>query len=348
MNKGVLAALATLTLAATAACGDAPAPVDRETTAHADEAWTLGCPLRPAHAPIVLVHGFAGFRGALPLEYYVGVAEQLRAFPYCESVEVAQLPAFATSIDRAAVLAPFLDAVHTKYGRKANVIAHSQGGIDTRYALQALGRGGDVASVITIATPNEGAANSAFVLGTLGSVPAPVLAAAQLAIGAIYGALFGDFNRTDVKAAFGSGSYAFVLGADGRGNPDLAPVAGIPYFTVAGRSGGQPAGPECDGLLTGVPGTTFHLTTRDTVSPLLAPIESYVRGQAGTNDGLIEVSTAKWGSGPAGQVQFLGCVPADHLDQVGLPFKVFPDAESGFSHFAMFGDLVRFLHQSGY
>ena len=61
MHRGLLAALTTLTLAVTAACGDVPAPVDAENTAHADEAWTLGCPLRPAHAPIVLVHGFGGF-----------------------------------------------------------------------------------------------------------------------------------------------------------------------------------------------------------------------------------------------------------------------------------------------
>ena len=42
---------------------------------------------------------------------------------------------------------------------------------------------------------------------------------------------------------------------------------------------------------------------------------SYIEGVEGDNDGLVSVESAKWG-------EFLGVLPADHIDQVGHRFDL--------------------------
>ena len=58
------------------------------------------------------------------------------------------------------------------------------------------------------------------------------------------------------------------------------------------------------------------------------------------NDGLVTVQSAKWG-------KFLGCVPADHLDEVGQMGHLFPDVVSGFSHKELYRKIVAELRKDG-
>src|SRR5207249_8887306 len=45
---------------------------------------------------------------------------------------------------------------YTTLFRSVNIVAHSMGGLDARYAISQLGLGGRVASLITIGTPHLG------------------------------------------------------------------------------------------------------------------------------------------------------------------------------------------------
>ena len=48
----------------------------------------------------------------------------------------------------------------------------------------------------------------------------------------------------------------------------------------------------------------------DTIAPEFATSFLFLGGILRANDGLVPVESAKWG-------RFRGCVPADHLDQIG-------------------------------
>ena len=46
-------------------------------------------------------------------------------------------------------------------------------------------------------------------------------------------------------------------------------------------------------------------------------------------------------------VSFLGCIPADHFDEVGQLAKIGPDLLSGFYHIDLYRQLETLLHQEG-
>jgi triacylglycerol lipase len=105
--------------------------------------------------PIVLVHGVLGFDelslGGKRHEYFRGVEEHLRALG--AEVHRPRLPPLASVAERAAALAAYVEALPA---RRVNVIAHSMGGIDARFAVARLGLAPKVASIITVGTPHRG------------------------------------------------------------------------------------------------------------------------------------------------------------------------------------------------
>jgi triacylglycerol lipase len=59
-----------------------------------------------------------------------------------------------------------------------------------------------------------------------------------------------------------------------------------------------------------------------------------------TNDGLVTVASARWGT-------FLQCVPADHLKEVGQIAQNGADPLSGFDHLAFFRAVVSRIRAQG-
>jgi triacylglycerol lipase len=94
-------------------------------------------------------------------------------------------------------------------------------------------------------------------------------------------------------------------------------TAGIAYFSWTGVSGQD-----------------------DPIDPLLAAPYTFLLETAGANDGLVDVASAHWG-------RFLGTVPADHFDEVGL-FTVGDTNPAGFNHRQFFVDLAADLSTRGY
>jgi triacylglycerol lipase len=105
--------------------------------------------------PVVLVHGFMGFDQirvpGLRIDYFRGIARHLDACGV--KVHTVRLPKLASVPERAKVLADFVQGLGCD---RVDVIAHSLGGLDARWALAHLGLSKKVASLVTIGTPHRG------------------------------------------------------------------------------------------------------------------------------------------------------------------------------------------------
>jgi len=111
-------------------------------------------PARP-RLPVVLVHGLFGFDeiglGKGRHAYFRGVREALEKDGI--RVRVARVAAAGSIGARAEELAR---CVRADGARRVNLVAHSMGGLDARYAIARLGLGRSVAALVTVGTPHHG------------------------------------------------------------------------------------------------------------------------------------------------------------------------------------------------
>jgi triacylglycerol lipase len=105
--------------------------------------------------PVVLVHGLFGFDqiGApgVKVHYFRGVVEHLATLG-CHAHAV-RLQRAASVPERAQLL---VDQIKQLGHERVDIIAHSMGGLDARYALAKLGLDKHVRSLVTIGTPHRG------------------------------------------------------------------------------------------------------------------------------------------------------------------------------------------------
>jgi triacylglycerol lipase len=105
--------------------------------------------------PVILVHGLFGFdRMGIPgarLDYFRGIAKHLDTLG-CHAHAV-KLPRAASVPERARELA---NAIIALGHPRVDLIAHSMGGLDARYALAHLGLASRVRSLVTVGTPHRG------------------------------------------------------------------------------------------------------------------------------------------------------------------------------------------------
>lgn len=290
-----------------------------------------GC--RGAPYPIVLAHGMAGWEKIGPVNYFFNVASDLRARG--ETVIESQVPPFESSAVRAGYLGRAIDEALTATGAcRVNVIAHSQGGLDGRYVISTLHYGDRVASLTTVSTPHQGTPIAEAALGLVPGVSADVIDAI---LSLLYGSLAHAPGDPHIKASLQQFTRSNMSRSFNPGNPDDTRVK---YYSIAGRSAARVAPTECAGGLWSnstrvdlldpilvLPATVFTLTSPDPLAP-------------DPNDGLVSVTSAKWGT-------FLGCFPADHLDEIGQLVHLFPDLVSGFSHKDLYRRIVTQLHHDG-
>jgi triacylglycerol lipase len=122
-------------------------------------------PLKLKH-PVVLVHGLGARSAYGPFEYFYGLPKLLRDAG--NTVFSAKLTPWHTIEWRARELKEQLDQAFPQ--TQVNLIGHSMGGLDSRYATSALGLGERVASVTTIGTPNRGSVMGDIATGLLPNV----------------------------------------------------------------------------------------------------------------------------------------------------------------------------------
>lgn len=313
------------------------APLDAGTDAPLDAFEPLGPPY-----PIVLSHGFFGFETLAVGEwditqYYFGVPEHLESELGETLVFTPEVDPFNDSVTRGAQLRAAIEAILAETGHaKVNLIAHSQGGLDSRYVASVAPE--LVASVTTIATPHEGTPLLEVVVAATDNpfLRGPVNELLRL----VGGVLWDEVDEgSDLFAALEQLS-AEGTAAFNEAYPDSEEVA---YFSIAGRSGLVLARELCtpDREVSWIAQWDDE---RDPVDPLLAVSESLFDGTFGSpepNDGLVRVSSSRHGT-------FLGCIPADHLDEVGQLFGDRPGTFNAFDHEVLYAELVSFLRGEGY
>src|SRR4051812_27789243 len=162
--------------------------------------------------PVVLAHGFLGFDeigvGARKHLYFRGVGAHLESMG--AQVYSPKVPPASSISVRAQRLADLIRALPDP---RVNIVAHSMGGLDARYAISQLGLGERVASLTTIGTPH---------LGT------PLANAGN----ALFGAISRMLRRFFDVVAFGD------LTSEGMAkfNTEVPDASGVAYACVVGRS----------------------------------------------------------------------------------------------------------------
>jgi triacylglycerol lipase len=165
-------------------------------------------------APLILVHGLLGFDQLRALgwpiaTYFNGLPEALSAAG--NRVLIPRLPPTASVADRAGALKAFLDA--NVPDEPVYLIAHSMGGLDSRWMISRLGMAPRVLSLTTVGTPHRGSAFADWGTDHLGPAVRPFLDLFEIPYGAFY-----DLRR-DRCAEF---------------NDQTPDAAGVRYFSVAG------------------------------------------------------------------------------------------------------------------
>jgi triacylglycerol lipase len=319
---------------ATSAGGSGGATTDATTSSTGGSGPTkLGPPY-----PVVLAHGFFGFEKFAGLDfvtYFYHVKDEL-----AKDGEIVYTPAvdpFNDSTYRGAQLEQAIEQILAETGyAKVNLIGHSQGGLDAR--VVAHDRPDLVASVVTVATPHRGTPIADVALKLLADPKyQDVLDWIVNAIGAPL------YDQVGDETAVSKPLHLFSQPGIQAFNAKYPDAPGIPYWSVAGRSNMSDGGYDCDPM-EAVSFLSQYDATKDPLDALFSVTEPIVAGgfdDEYPNDGLVRAKDARWGT-------FLGCVPADHLDEIGQLFGDGPGAGNDFDHVALYRDLIAFLRSKGY
>ena len=115
--------------------------------------------------PVLMVHGVF-FRDSRFFNYWGRIPRELEANG--ARIFYGNHPSAASVADSAALLKERIEEILTQTGaEKVNIIAHSKGGLDCRYAISRLGISQQVASLTTINTPHRGCLFADYLLSTI-------------------------------------------------------------------------------------------------------------------------------------------------------------------------------------
>jgi len=175
-------------------------------------------------SPIVLVHGLFGFGqlkicGRTIASYFANVPELFSAAG--NRVLIVQMCPTGGVVDRAAQLKAFLDKEAPD--QPVHLLAHSMGGLDSRYMITRLGMAGRVLTLTSIGTPHQGTAFADWGVKRLARLLMPMLKG----IGIPYEAFF-DLTTTRCR----------------QFNDQTPDSPQVRYFSVAGFHEGGWHSPE--------------------------------------------------------------------------------------------------------
>ncbi|MBI5528853.1 MAG: hypothetical protein HY897_21195 [Deltaproteobacteria bacterium] len=270
------------------------------------------CDLRATRYPIVMVHGFSGFLNIGPIEYFYKVVDTLTPIGY--DLHIAVLDAYNHTEVRGPQLAAFIDSVLAKtFASKVNVIAHSQGCIDARYAVSTLGYGDRVSTLCMVASPHQGTEICDLILDDPTGIGKGLMEAMFTVLGVV---LDGPEAEQNAHASFVSLSTKYMRGEFNPKNPDDPRVV---YKSWAGKT--CYAWENC--------GTA--------VNSYLVPTFEILRAKAGDNDGILPTESAKW-------TGFESVIAADHFDEVGQ----IAGMTGSFDHLRFYRGIVESIEADGY
>jgi triacylglycerol lipase len=309
---------------------------------------------RPTRYPILLVSGI----DASPLFRYSDRILRTMTDAGGQRVSVATLPPYQPTRVRAPELWHRIEKVRAATGAaKVNLVCHSLGGLDCRYLVSEGGLHWDldvsaeklasaVASITTIGTAHRGT-RAADVL--LGLSPDDERARLVDAFASLTEDVFGAASLeqdTDVRASL----TALSTSDAARFEQEIVDAPGVYYQSWAGYS--RPFGTataEHDARVSDVcapsDGSPVERIDHDYMALPIAPFADVVgktaSGATAPNDGFVTVDSAKWG-------EFRGCIPADHVEQLGQ--RNLPDANvrTGFDVARFYANVAADLAARGF
>ena len=175
-------------------------------------------------SPVVLVHGLLGFgrvqvAGRTVATYFPGIDRALEEAG--NRILVPSLSPTGGTADRAQQLRDYL--LQQSPNEPVHLLAHSMGGLDSRYMISKLGMADHVLTLTTLGTPHRGTAFADWGIQRLERLVKPVLDFLCMPTQAFY-----DLTRAKC-ATF---------------NSDVADAPKVRYFSVAGRHDGTFYNPE--------------------------------------------------------------------------------------------------------
>ncbi|KAF2119473.1 Alpha/Beta hydrolase protein [Lophiotrema nucula] len=207
---------------------------------------------------IILAHGLLGFdelRLAGPymrgIQYWRGILDALSQNGI--DVYTAAVPASGSIEARAEKLAESIS--RKAKGKDVNIIAHSMGGLDSRYMISRLKPTDfNVLSLTTIATPHHGSSFADYMFDTIGPMRIKRIYKVMDYFGLETGA-FSQLTRQFMQDEF---------------NPKTPNVEGVKYYS-------------------------YGASLEPTSWSVFAASHSIIKRVEGMNDGLVSVSSSQWG-----------------------------------------------------
>ncbi len=169
------------------------------------------------------------------------------------------------------------------YGfEKFNVVAHSMGGLDMRYALSNLDAADDVVSLTTVCTPHRGTYLAELVLKTPESIRDKVSDLVDWFGNKVYP----DMN-SDTKGSVEQLTRDYVRDIFNPKTPDVNEISYFSYSSAAGK------------------GTDYP------INPIYYFQNSQIYDKEGINDSYVSVESSKWG-------EYMGMTSISHLEQINV------------------------------
>ena len=144
--------------------------------------------------PIILVHGIAAKQLRI-LNAFGQIGRELEKEGY--KVYVADTDGFGSIESNAEQLKNFIEKVKAECGvDKVNIIAHSKGGLDSKYMITRLGMEDSVASLTTLCTPHKGS----IIASKIWELPMPIKKIIGFFIDMFYCLFLGDNHPDSLRA----------------------------------------------------------------------------------------------------------------------------------------------------
>ncbi len=246
--------------------------------------------------PIVLSHGMFGWGDSDTnsvigiFKYWGGLDAYLRskgAVVYAPGKTALQTNEF-----RAQELKDKINLFMASGGySKVHIIGHSQGGLDSRYMVSNLGMAGKVASVTTLSTPHYGSPVADIVDAV---VPSWLMPYVNVALNGLVNIVWGG-KQNNISASLG----ALKTGAPATAFNTATPnKAGVDYFSYGSK--------------VTVPDLIQH-----PLMGILVPVTAVggiAKKQGIENDGLVPLSSQKWGSWKGSPKYNIWVTGLDHLE----------------------------------
>jgi triacylglycerol lipase len=258
------------------------------------------------HHPVLLCHGYGAIVSLVKPSPLYDVALLMRTHHVL--TYAPNIVPYATISTRAEQWAEKIEQLQEQYGyEKFNVVGHSMGGLDMRYAISKLDIAGSVAALTTIATPHKGTSLAELVLTTPGIL--------RDKLGEVFD-WFGESifpnAKSNAVAAVEQLTRDYVIH---EFNPSVPNHKDVPYFSFSaavGRGTNQP------------------------LNPIYRYQNMHIFNQEGLNDSFVSVESASWG-------QHLQTAPISHMEQLDL--QVSKERKKYVEHFWL--DLVENLKDNG-